>query len=236
MEIKFEITKKEKIIVFAILTTICLYIFVLPAYPYFLFDKKVSKNNISIYYNDDFDKNDLIVIIDETFKKLQGSHYYDDEMKSDIFICNNKALYIFLNPFNYKGFASNQVRYKNIFVSNANPKENLSFSTFDKNRKEKLINLLAHEINHGFSKKFNGHTLKEWKEEGYSEYIAYDKNVNLEVEFNDTLNKNYWYIKRKSYVYYLLEIKKMKMTDFIKNDFDLEEINKEIENYLTTNL
>lgn len=232
MKIEFKVSKKEKIFIFIILALILAYFLILPAVPYFLFKKKMSKNNISIHYNDNLEPDNLLKIIDKTTSKLEKSYFYDKKLKSDVFICNNKLLYIFLNPLNFKGFASNQVRYRNIFVANAHPSKNISTAPFDKNRTEKLTNLLAHEINHGFSKNFNGKMLKDWKEEGYAEYVAYDKKVDLKKEFNDTENKNYWYIKRKCYVYYLLGVKKIKMSDFIKNDYEFEKLNTEILKYL----
>ncbi|CAA0179576.1 hypothetical protein TMP248_350013 [Tenacibaculum maritimum] len=228
MKIELRISKREKIIVFLILILVLAYFFLLPAFPHFLFDKKTEKNNITIHYNDNFNENDLMKIISETTLKLKRSHFYNKDIKSEIFICNNKTLYVFLNPLNFKGFASNQVRYRNIFIANAYPEKNNSTTAFDKNRTEKLTNLLAHEINHGFSKNFNGKTLKDWKEEGYAEYIAYDKKVNLKSEYNDSLNKNYWYIKRKCIVYYLLELKKIEMNEFVKNNYDLKKLNAEI--------
>lgn len=223
------------IISFMLPILIISYLVILPAFPHFLFSKNVSKNNITIYYNDDFEKNQLLQIITQTNSKLEKSYFYNKKLKSDVFICNNTFLYVFLNPFNFRGFASNQVRWRHIFVANASPEKNISTPNFDQNRKESLTNLLAHEINHGFSKKFNEKKLKEWKEEGYAEYIAYDKNVDLKTEYNDSLNKNYWYIQRKCFVYYLLEIKKVKIDDFLKTDYDLEKLDLEIKLYLSKN-
>ncbi len=232
MKIEFRISKKEKNIVFLILILVLVYFFVLPAYPHFLFNKKISKENITIYYNNNFDKNELLKIIDQVTVKLKRSEFYEKSLKSEIFICNNKPLYIFINPLNFKGFASNHVKYRNIFVANANPKKDSATTTFNKNRTEKLSNLLAHEVNHGYSKHFNGKTLEDWKEEGYAEYIAYDKKVDLKTEYIDSLNNNYWYIKRKCIVYYLLELEKVKVNEFIKNDYDLEKLNATIIEHL----
>ena len=92
---------------------------------------------------------------------------------------------------------------------------------------------MAHEINHGLSKKFNGKTLSGWKEEGYADYIAYDKQVDLITEYADSLNSNYWYMKRKCYVYYLLEVKEVEINEFINSDYDLQELDLEIKWYLT---
>ena len=232
MKIEFKVSNREKIIGLIIIILTLLYLLVLPIFPHFLFEKKVSKNNIIIHYNNNLDENQLTKIIELTTSKLKKSHFYDKSLKSEIFICNNKALYIFLNPHNFKGFASNQVRYRNVFVANAYPEKNSSTPNFNNNRTEKLTNLLAHEINHGFSKYFNGKTLKDWKEEGYAEYIAYDKKVDLKTEYLDSLNKNYWYIKRKCFVYYLLEVEKVEMGEFIKKDYELKKLNIEIKSLL----
>ncbi len=232
MKIEFKVSKRGKVIGLLIIILTLLYLLVLPIFPHFLFEKKVSKSNIIIHYNDNLDENQLLKIIGLTTSKLKRSHFYDKRLKSEIFICNNKALYIFLNPLNFKGFASNQVKYRNVFVANAYPEKNSSTPTFDKNRTEKLTNLLAHEINHGFSKNFNGKILIDWKEEGYAEYIAYDKKVDLKTEYIDSLNKNYWYIKRKCFVYYLLEVEKVEMSEFIKKNYDLEKLNIEIKSQL----
>lgn len=123
------------------------------------------------------------------------------------------------------------MKYRNIFVAYSFPERNISTKTFDKNRAEKLTNLLAHEINHGYSYKANGKMLKNWKEEGYAEYIAYNKTVDLKKEFNDSLNRNYFYMKRKCYVYfvyYLLNIKKIEMDMFINTNYNLKELDLEI--------
>ncbi len=232
MPIEFKTSKKERIIALIILVTIFAYFILLPAYPNFLFQNKLEYKNYTIHFNDNLDKEALLSIIEIADVKLQKSEFYNENIESQIYICNNNLLYVLLNPTNYKGFASNRIRYKNIFIANIDLDNNLAITPFDNTRTEPISNLLAHEITHGLVKYNLGTKMSEWKEEGYADYIAYDRHVNLEEEYKDSLNPNYWYIKRKSMVYYLLNTKKTNFQEFVKTDYDFEKLEFELNDLL----
>jgi hypothetical protein len=231
--------KYEKILLIIIFPPVILYILIILFFPNILFENSIKYNQYTVYFNGNLDEDKIISNMKITDNKLQKSYFYEKHIESDIYFCNSKFLFAFLSPMNHTGFASNLSFNRKISISNVDLSNNSVVNLYNDKRILDLPSLLAHEINHGLVnvklKEFDNPQFSEWKNEGFSEYIAFDKNINLQLEYQDTLNSEYWYIKNKCRVYYLLDIQKIKIVDFINNEYNLDSLDIVIYNYLKTN-
>ncbi len=195
-------------------------------YPGYLFKKKISINNIEVYYNHNLDTLTLKKLVSDINQKLKKSKWYNSNTRR-IYFCNNRFKYSFLSPFNFNGLASNYVNKNNIFIASANTHNNKSISLF-RDYSEDLDKLMTHEITHSLLNDKGFHKIDTWKNEGYCEYIAYDQNVNLFKDYQFFLETNDIYIKYRIVFFFLISEKQMTPEEIFTTELDFNSVYREL--------
>lgn len=200
-------------------------------YPNYLFTNKYNFKHIKVYYNGDLDTVKFNQVLKEANNKLIKSVLYNNKERK-IYICNNKFIYSYLAFSNFRGLAVNYTYRNNIIIAWVDTEKSKSQSFF-KDYSEDLDKLIAHEIVHSFVKENFPYRIDKWKNEGYSEYVAYDKKVDIKKDFSKYLQTKDIYIKYRIVFYYLIEYKKMTIEEIFKSDLGFEEVYQNIENKLS---
>lgn len=219
--------KKRYFILILMISFLMLRNFLVNHSSFFFKNKMKTEYGITIFYNEEIDTSKFKDILKNTHNKLLKSKFYNASDRS-IFICNNKFLFSFFCPGNVKGLATNLTRKNKIYIAHADIDENLSKS-LHRDYNEDLDKLIAHEVVHSFvyDKKFN-HVILPWKKEGYSEYIAYGKNIDIKDDLEKYLSNNDKYIKYRIVFGYLIMGKKMTPEKIFATELNFEDVYKEL--------
>ena len=227
-------SKKAKITNYSLLGVTTIYMCCI-LYPNFLFSHTITYENYSIYSKVTLG-DDALEIVKQTHKHLTSSEIYDSSVKHNIYICNNYNLYTFLAPFSRKAFACNYPLINNIFVAKCDFSKKEAY----KNTGEadayvrKIHELLAHEVTHTLIEKSLGYwkyrLLPTWKNEGYCEYIGYNRPFSLEEAQSyihshpDNNRPQVTYRKYYFAVSYLMEEGKMSFSEMTQANISMEEV------------
>jgi hypothetical protein len=232
----------KKLIQFLIVVSVIS--FLLYVLPYIIFSKVTEYKNIKVY---SFDKlNDNIEnVLKRTDLKLSGSEINNTELNHNIFICDSYKLYSFLAFINFgpgarhaAGFASFG---NNIYIAMTDVSKDLCFLSSDATRKRELSGLIAHEAIHniildklGLIGYLKLRFIDTWKNDGYAEYIAFDKEIDFKKEINnlnekwDDQSPKLMYLKYRLAVTYLMNKKNLTFKNLINNNYDFDNILLEI--------
>lgn len=188
-------------------------------YPY-----RTNINNITIHTHQ---RENLTPLLKNVTQKLKRADVINTVSHTDIYFINNSWLFKLLTPFNPNGFASNNTLFNKIYIAHTNLSTNQSFSN-SRAKQEKLDNLIAHELTHSLLREIKP-KLALWKEEGYCEYIAYDRKVDIKTSLNLYMKERDIYTKYRIVVAYLLTKHKNNFNAFIQDTSSLTTTFREIE-------
>lgn len=236
---------KEKIVPWCIIGIFLIYVLTL-IFPYYLFANKLEYKNFSIYYHsNDINTEDLKLVLDQSEKLLKTSDLFVEGKKQKIFICSSFSEFAFFAHILYKSFALNYFITQNVFLSKSSISQNSILRNAEENNKRTLSGVIAHETTHSLLENELGifwyKLLPSWKNEGYCDFIANESSFDQQKGLrNICTNENsgtasFEYFKYRIITSYLFEEKKQSVREFLENDFDLNELNKNIKTkYCTT--
>ena len=233
MLMKFKKTKKIlKIILF-----IVLFLFILfNLFPAILFSNSFTFDNFTFYSNQAIDDEDVKSIINEANALISKSTILNKSNHYKIFLCNKTFYYPLFATIHYQSFAVTQLH--NVIVSSADLKKNQALSQRNDNYVRILSSVIAHEIMHiNLSQSFGFLKHKfyypNWKIEGYCDYIAnessfdFKKGVELMKKGDVDNSISFRYFKYRQIIRYLIEEKKMTVTDIMGQTLSFKEIEEE---------
>ena len=221
-----------------IVLSILLYISIL-LFPQLIFANKFEYKNFTVYYQDSkINHEDMTFVLDKSIELLSQSELFDNQFKQNVFICSSYSEYSFLAPMHGSTFGVNVSLTRNIILANSSFPDNLSIRKGNDNNKRTLSSVIAHETVHsllvnklGFAKyRF----LPTWKNEGYCDFIAnessYDELTGMDNICNDIAvdSPSFEYFKYRLYATYLFQEKKITLESFLNDDFDIQNLHKEI--------
>jgi len=230
--------KDSKKINIALLFLTGLYIGLL-AYPNLLFSYSFKYKSITIHSRDPIPV-DIKVIVESAEYRLMKSELYSADFQHNIYLCNSYPLYTLLAPLSRRSFACNYPILNNIFVAQSDISKNESY-TENNNEKDKrqLDELIAHEMTHTFIEKGIGYwgfrTLATWKNEGYSEYIGYNREIALDEiqhfmsEYKQDKSEGVKYRRYHYAVTYSIQHRNFNFKQLVEYDKGLEHLILEIE-------
>jgi hypothetical protein len=146
---------------------------------------------------------------------------------------------LFFALFSRKAFAVNYPITQNIFLSKSSITENSILRNGKENNKRTLSGVIAHETTHSLLENNLGivkyKLLPSWKNEGYCDFIANESSFNKQKGLQDICNykdnsdiPSFKYFKYRIITEYLFEERKITLEKFLNDDFELEEINKNL--------
>lgn len=222
----------------SIINLLALLYLIILLFPYPFFQYKYTIDNFQIYSTSFIKNNELIKVIGTVDSLLSNSSIYDSDVNNKLFMCNNKFIYMFFTLWNFKWtFGVNHPFTNNSYLSQTNF-SNDQVKNFISNSRS-LSSVIAHEVMHAYLDKYMGnfkHRLftKNWKKEGYCEYIATNSSFDIDTGFeliktgkvdNSNTFKDFKY---RLYVTYLLDIKGIKLETLIETEFDIDQLDNEI--------
>ena len=232
--------KKTKKILNWILKGISLTYILIIIFPSFLFANKLEYKNFSVYYHSsDISIEQLKSVLDESEKLLKSTELFKTGINQDVFICNSFNEFTFFALLSRKAFAVNYPITQNIFLSKSSISENFILRNGKKNNKRTLSGIIAHETTHSLLENKLG-TLKykllpSWKNEGYCDFVANESSFNGQKGLKDICNDkensdvpSFKYFKYRILTEYLFEKRKISIDKFLNDDFDLEDLNKDM--------
>ena len=241
----FQIKSKKWKIVEYIITGIFIIYVGLICYPNLLFGHSIKYRNFTVYSTREIDSN-IYNILDNAKTNLCNSSINDTTITYRIYLCNNYSFYLFFAPKSRKAFANTYSIIHNIYISNCDIKRNEAYKNDEKdNYVRHLSELMAHEASHILTEKKLGFWkylfLEGWKNEGYSEFVGYNKAVRftsvkefLKTNMNND-RSNVWYQKYYFAVSYLMQIERMNYEDMIATKYTLDDVLRKIETMKSEN-
>ena len=209
-------------------------------FPHLLFANKFDYKNFSVYYHsNDINTEELKLVLDKSENLLKKSELFQKGTSQDIFICNGYSEFTFFALLSRKAFAVNYPISQNIFISKSSISQNYILRNGKENNKRTLSGVIAHETVHSLLENKLGllkyKLLPSWKNEGYCDFIAnessFNKQKGVKEICNDTENTDipsFKYFKYRIITEYLFEERKIALEKFLNDDFELEEINKNL--------
>jgi len=231
--------KKTKKIFNWLLGGISFSYFLAIVFPSFLFANKLEYKSFSVHYHsNDINREELRLIIDKSENLLKGTELFKT-IKQDIFICNSFNEFTFFALLSRKAFAVNYPVFQNIFLSKSFASENYILRNGKENNKRTLSGVIAHETVHSLLENKLGilkyKLLPSWKNEGYCDFIANESSFNEKKGLQDICNDkdnsestSFKYFKYRKITQYLFEERKITLEKFLNDDFEMEEINKNL--------
>ena len=231
--------KKTKKIFNWLLGAISFSYFLAIVFPSFLFANKLEYKSFSVHYHsNDINREELRLIIDKSENLLKGTELFKT-IKQDIFICNSFNEFTFFALLSRKAFAVNYPVFQNIFLSKSFASENYILRNGKENNKRTLSGVIAHETVHSLLENKLGmlkyKLLPSWKNEGYCDFIAKESSFNEKKGLRDICNDkdnsestSFKYFKYRKITQYLFEERKITLEKFLNDDFEMEEINKNL--------
>ena len=208
-------------------------------FPSFLFANKLEYKSFSVHYHsNDINREELRLIIDKSENLLKGTELFKT-IKQDIFICNSFNEFTFFALLSRKAFAVNYPVFQNIFLSKSFASEDYILRNGKENNKRTLSGVIAHETVHSLLENKLGilkyKLLPSWKNEGYCDFIANESSFNEKKGLQDICNDkdnsestSFKYFKYRKITQYLFEERKITLEKFLNDDFEMEEINKNL--------
>tara|TARA_B100000795_G_scaffold232727_1_gene191126 strand:+ start:160 stop:888 length:729 start_codon:yes stop_codon:yes gene_type:complete len=231
--------KKTKKIFNWLLGGISFSYFLAIVFPSFLFANKLEYKSFSVHYHsNDINREELRLIIDKSENLLKGTELFKT-IKQDIFICNSFNEFTFFALLSRKAFAVNYPVFQNIFLSKSFASEDYILRNGKENNKRTLSGVIAHETVHSLLENKLGilkyKLLPSWKNEGYCDFIANESSFNEKKGLQDICNDkdnsestSFKYFKYRKITQYLFEERKITLEKFLNDDFEMEEINKNL--------
>ncbi|MDD7985008.1 hypothetical protein PQO01_08620 [Lentisphaera marina] len=192
-------------------------------FPNTIFANEKTFGNITIYSNNEI-PDGVDQYIKKVNEKISKSFYYDQSKKYDIYLCNNEKLYFLFAPLSVGSFAATNLA-NNIFIANADFKNNISTAYREKNNLRSLESVIAHEINHVMMNRelslIQNLKTPKWIKEGYSEFVAQESSFSekdgLEalIKGLDINSKSYDYFVYRKLIEYLITVEKKSINDLI---------------------
>ena len=241
----FQIKNKNWKIVEYSLGVILLIYAGLICYPNLLFAHSITYRNYTVYSTREIDSS-IYSILDKAEINLSTSCINSPTINIKLYLCNNYSLYFFFAPKSRNAFANNYSIVHNIFISKSDLRRNEAYKNDEDNTSvRQLSELITHESTHTLTEKKLGlwkyWMLERWKNEGYSEFIGYNKAVSFSsAKEYLKLNKNndkpsVWYQKYYFAVAYLMQIEGMKFDEVIAAQYTLDDVLSRIEIMKTEN-
>ena len=211
--------KRIKVFVLFLLIILLVYLYTL-FNPTLFYNYKVSFKNISVYSDENIDKdaiNQILITVDE---RLRKSEIYNENFTQNIFITNNKFRWVYFTNVNNNVGGLNYVVFNhNVFIRKSDIENNRVISPSGNIVPDSrtLDYFITHEITHTLEYQELGITkhplFTNWVLEGYAEYIAHDSE-----RYEDSLNHflktpetsySKYYTRIRSMIAYLLEKEKI---------------------------
>ncbi len=223
-------------------------IFLTTLFPEFFFEKKISYKSYTIYTNYKIPEG-YKQVIDKSESLIKKSEIYQPKHKQKIFICNNDFLFTLFAKFSRKAFAINNPMTNDIFIADADFSKNKSRSKSKNFNIRTLSGVIAHETCHSLLRnklklgliKYRFSSI--WKIEGYCDFIAketshnFQKGINLLCEQKKNKeSKSFEYFKYKLYIDYLIKDKKIKINEILKQDYNIDTLDRKISDKFCSNL
>ncbi len=210
---------------------------ILLIFPQVLFAHEVSYKNFNVYARQPFDDS-LGKVLDAAEARLLKSPIYDNRQAEKIFIGDSFSFYNFLSPTSGKSFASALPGVGNIRINKSSIDRDLVFRDAEEYNQRSLSGVIAHEITHNLIRRKFGWlnsfvSLPQWKDEGYSEYVAGETTLSFEEgrqhwKENPNEDSKYNYFKYQQMVKYLLEDEKISVEELFTKDFDEKEVSAKV--------
>ena len=211
-------------------------------FPSFLFANKLEYKSFSVHYHsNEIDPEQLKLVLDKSEKLLKRSELFEPGTNQDVFICNSFNEFTFFALLSRKAFAVNYPIAQNIFLSKSSVSENMILRNAEKNNKRTLSGVIAHETTHSLLENelgtFKYKLLPSWKNEGYCDFVANESSFNTQKGLQEICSgkdnsddPSFKYFKSRLITEYLLTDRKISMEKFLKDDFELEEMNQALKN------
>ena len=209
-------------------------------FPSFLFANKLEYKSFSVHYHsNDINTEELKLVLDKSESLLYNTELFKKGISQDIFICNGYSEFTFFALMSRKAFAVNYPIFQNIFISKSSVLQNYILRNGKENNKRTLSGVIAHETVHSLLENKLGllkyKLLPSWKNEGYCDFIANESSFNEQKGLtnicNDEVNSesaSFKYFKYRKITQYLFEERKITLEKFLNDDFEMEEINKNL--------
>ncbi|MAC85735.1 MAG: hypothetical protein CMC94_02170 [Flavobacteriales bacterium] len=232
--------KKTKKILNWLIGGISFYYFLAIVFPSFLFANKLEYKSFSVHYHsNDINTEELKLVLDKSESLLYNTELFKKGISQDIFICNGYSEFTFFALMSRKAFAVNYPIFQNIFISKSSVLQNYILRNGKENNKRTLSGVIAHETVHSLLENKLGllkyKLLPSWKNEGYCDFIANESSFNEQKGLtnicNDEVNSesaSFKYFKYRKITQYLFEERKITLEKFLNDDFEMEEINKNL--------
>ena len=214
------------------------YLFLL-FFPQVLFANEITHDTFTVYSREPLDPN-IHAVLDKVEARLSASGIDDKGFNPRIFISDSHGLYALLSLYvGSNSFAKGYLALptNNVFVNRCDVAHDLVFRDAPAYRERSLSGVIAHEVTHLFVREKFGYlrnlTLPEWKQEGYSEYVAGGTLLDDETgvrkwKENPADSSGYRYFKDYMLVKYLIDVKKMSVEELFNRDFDVASLEKEV--------
>ena len=209
-------------------------------FPSFLFANKLEYKSFSVHYHsNDINTEELKLVLDKSESLLYNTELFKKGISQNIFICNGYSEFTFFALMSRKAFAVNYPIFQNIFISKSSVLQNYILRNGKENNKRTLSGVIAHETVHSLLENKLGllkyKLLPSWKNEGYCDFIANESSFNEQKGLtnicNDEVNSesaSFKYFKYRKITQYLFEERKITLEKFLNDDFEMEEINKNL--------
>tara|TARA_B110000003_G_scaffold99931_1_gene102128 strand:+ start:283 stop:1014 length:732 start_codon:yes stop_codon:yes gene_type:complete len=232
--------KKTKKILNWLIGGISFSYFLAIVFPSFLFANKLEYKSFSVHYHsNDINTEELKLVLDKSESLLYNTELFKKGISQDIFICNGYSEFTFFALMSRKAFAVNYPIFQNIFISKSSVLQNYILRNGKENNKRTLSGVIAHETVHSLLENKLGllkyKLLPSWKNEGYCDFIANESSFNEQKGLtnicNDEVNSesaSFKYFKYRKITQYLFEERKITLEKFLNDDFEMEEINKNL--------
>jgi len=232
--------KKTKKILNWLIGGISFYYFLAIVFPSFLFANKLEYKSFSVHYHsNDINTEELKLVLDKSESLLYNTELFKKGISQDIFICNGYSEFTFFALMSRKAFAVNYPIFQNIFISKSSVLQNYILRNGKENNKRTLSGVIAHETVHSLLENKLGllkyKLLPSWKNEGYCDFIANESSFNEQKGLtnicNDEVNSesaSFKYFKYRKITQYLFEERKITLEKFLNDDFEMQEINKNL--------
>ncbi|MFK7811918.1 MAG: hypothetical protein AB8B59_05445 [Maribacter sp.] len=209
---------------------------ILLLFPQILFSNTLNHENFIVYYHSEkVDSDQLTSILNQSLNLLKNSDLFESKKKQKIFLCDGFGEFAFFALRSRKSFAVNYPLVQNVFISKSNILENTIERNGAENNIRTLSGVIAHETTHSILEDRLGFLkyklLPSWKNEGYCDYVAQESSYDEKLGWNqicrnkdNVISSSYTYFKYKTYVEHLLNEEKRTISDFLAQDFDLENL------------
>jgi len=205
-----------------------------------IFRNHINYKQFSVFADDNINEN-IFNILDHVYQQISSSEIYDNSLKYKIFISSNFKNYQLFCPNLKSAFAATYPIINNIFVSKTDIENDLVFRDATEDDQRSLTSVISHEVTHKLIEKAIGSKankkLPDWKKEGYCEYISGEEYLDIRAAVNkiytnaNSFSPKFNYLKYRTLVSYLLDIKEISFKELIETEFDMNLLQEEIRGY-----